>query len=157
MLKQIKIGGQERPIQFGYSAKRRLDPILRKMASETEGDSIAKFAQLATNIEFQIQLLKIGLEEGERIQSQKVGVESPIHETTICDWIDERPEVVYEAITVYTDQMLTIQAKQNGEDPGEFKARVMGTASNTKGKASGTPSNASAVDASDLASWNSTT
>lgn len=157
MLKQIEIGGQMRPIQFGYSAKRRLDPIIKSMASKIEGDHIARFAQLATDAEFQIRLLKIGLEEGDRISAKKLDVQTHFAENQICDWVDERPEAVFEAIQIYTDQMLTIQAKQNGIDPGEFKARVMGTASNTTGKPNGTPSKESGADASASVSGNSTT
>lgn len=141
MLKQIEIGGQMRPIQFGYGAKRRLDPIIRKMSAEL-GHDAAGMAALATDIEFQIQLIKVGLEEGTRVAEQKLTVTNPIAETTICDWIDERPEAVFEAMQIYTDQTLTIQAKQNGMEPGEYKRKVLG-ASSTPASQTGTPSNES--------------
>lgn len=139
MLKQILIGGEERPIHFGYGAKRRLDPIIRQMATAVRGlvpaDEYDRLLAspaslgilLAQDVEFQIQLLKIGLEEGDRI-ARRSTVFTPIEPETICDWMDENPEAILEAIKTYGDQSLAIMAKQAGEEPEKFRARVMGEA-----------------------------
>jgi hypothetical protein len=131
MLKTINIGGQQRPILFGFNAKRRLDPILRETAKRFAADNggTVKQEQLGlliyTDAETQITLLKIGLEEGQRFAD---GAKMPheIHETTIADWLDDRPEAINEAIEIYTDQQLTIQARRIGEEPEKFIAMARG-------------------------------
>jgi hypothetical protein len=153
MLKQINIGGKMRPIHFGYAAKRRLDPIIlslsqRLMAANDDNlDPTQLGITMYTDLEFQIQLLKIGLEEGQRVASKALTIEG-IDETEILDWLDENPEAILEAITIYSDQQMTIAAKKAGEDPEKFKARMMGT-TNTQEKPNGTPSSASALAGSD--------
>jgi len=146
MVKTILIGGELRPILFGFNAKRRLDPILRETAKKlaAENGGTVQNEQLGillyTDAETQISLLKIGLEEGQRFAT---GAKIPhdIHETEIADWLDDRPEAINEALEIYTDQQLTIQARRIGEEPEKFIAMARGEAvtSNSKEKANGTP------------------
>jgi hypothetical protein len=131
MLKTINIGGQERPILFGFNAKRRLDPILRETAKKlaAENGGTVQNEQLGillyTDAETQISLLRIGLEEGQRFADGK-RFSTEIHETEIADWLDARPEAINEALEIYTDQQLTIQARRIGEEPEKFIARARG-------------------------------
>lgn len=154
MLKQINIGGALRPIHFGYGAKRRLDPLIReisiKLMEQNGGnlDSTQLGMTMYTDLEFQIQLLKAGLEEGQRVSEKALTVRQPIDETEILDWLDERPEAVLEAITIYSDQQMTIAAKKLGEEPEKFKARMM-TAAGIPENPNGIPSNESALAGSD--------
>lgn len=131
MLKTILIGGEQRPILFGFNAKRRLDPILRETAKKMAEENGGQISQeqlgtlIYTDADTQITLIKIGLEEGRRF-ADNAKIPTDIHETTIADWLDARPEAINEAIEVYTEQQLTIQAKRIGEDPEKFIAKVMG-------------------------------
>lgn len=124
-MEQIKIGGKSRHIHFGFGAKRRLDPIIQARAKELGMDATNTTTfglQLFNDIDFIIQLLKIGLEEGQRIADQKTIVENPIDPATICDWMDEDPEAINAAIEIYGNQQVAIMAKRARMEPGEFLA-----------------------------------
>jgi hypothetical protein len=153
MLKTILIGGEQRPILFGFNSKRRLDPILRVTAKKLAEENGGTFSNeqlgtlVYTDAHTQITLIKIGLEEGRRF-ADGVKLPTDIHEATIADWLDERPEAINEAIEIYTEQQLTIQARRIGEDPEKFIAKVMSrgetpTDSSTTVRPNGTPSSAS--------------
>jgi hypothetical protein len=154
MLKQINIGQENRPIHFGYAAKRRLDAIIQKIAINlcddhpTMGMNIvqntaAMGAILTNSTEFQIQLLKVGLEEGHKIATGQKTV-TDISEDTICAWLDADPRSIDEALVLYAEQSTIIAAKKAGEDPEKFKAKMIGNEeASTPENPSGTPSNES--------------
>lgn len=139
MLKQIEIGGEKRPILYGFQAVRRLKPILKTYYQQYTDtlqalpgeDAAARQIRIASSVftdeNFQIQLLKVGLEEGLRVANNEL-VTKDIPEVRIADWVDGRPESLMEAVSIWTEQTTVLNARKNGQDPGEALARVMGTA-----------------------------
>jgi hypothetical protein len=156
MLKTILIGDEKRPIHFGYGAKRRLDTIIQKLTIDLSSahpsmgvalmqNRAAVGAILVGNTEFQIQLLKVGLEEGRRIATGLRVVEE-IDETTICAWLDVDPRPLDEALELYAEQTTIIAAKKAGEDVEKYKAKMMAemvAGSNLTENPNGTVSSAS--------------
>lgn len=129
-IKTVRIGGEERPVHFGMNAMRQIQPVLQaklksKMNGHGESSAVKAAIEVFTDLDFQIFLIKTGLQEGERIAMKSTTSPPAIPDLLICDWLDENPEAIEQTIEIYNEQTIAAQARKNGMPVEEFKAKVM--------------------------------
>lgn len=103
MLKQIKIGGEMRPINFGLWALSEISEALHLDQSKIlEGMFVTKLAD-------QITIVRIGLVEGAKKLARHFGVKPSqeilnLDDETLADWLDADPEALDGATSLYFEQ-----------------------------------------------------
>jgi len=113
----IEIGGEKRPVYFGFRA---LAVLAQSVKIQYHQITSTEFLSDLSN---QVLLIKVGLEEGARRNAESSSIEIEIN--TIYDWLDDRPQALDEILGVFTEDVLTIQAKKTGQDPKKLIAATM--------------------------------
>jgi hypothetical protein len=104
MTHDIKIGGQTRPVKFGFNSM--------ALFGELTGYKLAQMQNLGAELTMRdvITLMWCGLKEGAR----KAGKEFDASMDDVGDWIDESPEAISGMMNIYTkSQAPAVKKKAN--------------------------------------------
>jgi len=93
MVKKVNIGGEERPVKFGFAALMQFTDATNYTLAQL--DSIGDSLTLSQAIE----LIKAGLKQGARVEGEKFNATSE----EIADWLDESPEALEQVLAVFTE------------------------------------------------------
>lgn len=110
----IDIGGQERPLRYGFAA-------LRLYEERTGRNSLSDFASLHSgqaSVTLMTDLLYCGLANGARSEGLKVDFD----EFTVADWVGADMSVVEKAMKVFSDSFPT--EKDGGDAAGAAKKKA---------------------------------
>jgi len=93
MVKKVNIGGEERPVKFGFAALMQF--------TDATGYTLAQLDSIGDSLTLSqaIELIKAGLKQGARIEGEKFNATSE----EIADWLDETPEALEQVLTVFTE------------------------------------------------------
>jgi len=93
MVKKVKIGGEERPIKFGFAALMQFtDATGYKLA---DLDKIGESLSLSEALE----LVRAGLKQGARVEKESFNYELE----DIADWLDDSPEALEQILAIFTE------------------------------------------------------
>jgi len=93
MVKKVKIGGEERPVKFGFAALMQFtDATGYKLA---DLDKIGESLSLSEALE----LVRAGLKQGARVEKESFNYELE----DIADWLDESPEALEQILAIFTE------------------------------------------------------
>lgn len=92
MVNTVKIGGEERPVKFGFAALMQFTDATGYTLSDldTIGDSL-KLSEA-------LELVKAGLKQGARVEGQSFNASLE----DIADWLDDNPEALEEVLNLFT-------------------------------------------------------
>lgn len=93
MVKHVKIGGEKRPVKFGFAALMEF--------TEDNGYSLGDLDKLSESMKLKdaIYLVWCGLKHGARVE--KMPFNFSIED--IADWLDESPESMEKVLNVFSD------------------------------------------------------
>jgi hypothetical protein len=93
MVKKVNIGGEERPVKFGFAALMQF--------TDATGYTLAQLDSIGDSLTLSqaIELIKAGLKQGARIEGEKFNATSE----EIADWLDETPEALEQVLAVFTE------------------------------------------------------
>ena len=93
MVKKVNIGGEERPVKFGFAALMQF--------TDATGYTLAQLDSIGDSLTLSqaIELIKAGLKQGARIEGEKFNATSE----EIADWLDESPEALEQVLAVFTE------------------------------------------------------
>ena len=93
MVKEVNIGGEERPVKFGFAALMQF--------TDATGYTLAQLDSIGDSLTLSqaIELIKAGLKQGARIEGEKFNATSE----EIADWLDETPEALEQVLAVFTE------------------------------------------------------
>jgi hypothetical protein len=93
MVKKVNIGGDERPVKFGFAALMQF--------TDATGYTLAQLDSIGDSLTLSqaIELIKAGLKQGARIEGEKFNATSE----EIADWLDETPEALEQVLAVFTE------------------------------------------------------
>jgi len=97
MINYIELGGEKRPIKFGFWA---LAVFCDKVKIKLE--QLDSFVENLTLMDT-IVLIHTGLQDGARVEKKEFNIEL----TQIADWLEARPEALTEAFEVYSESKKT--------------------------------------------------
>jgi len=106
-MQTVKIGGEERPVKFGFNT---LAEFGRKTGITLSG--LQKLGDTLT-IANVITLIWCGLKEGAR----KEGIPFDVDEVTVGDWLDEDPNLVAEMMEHYGDSQAPVSNGKKKPEP----------------------------------------
>jgi len=91
MIKHVEIGGESRPVKFGFAALMEF--------TEANGYTMANLDTLGDNMKLKdaIYLVWCGLKHGARIDKKPF----PFSIEDIADWLDDKPEAMEEILAVF--------------------------------------------------------
>jgi len=93
MVKKVKIGGEERPVKFGFAALMQFtDATGYKLA---DLDKIGESLSLSEALE----LVRAGLKQGARVEKESFNYELE----DIADWLDDSPEALEQILAIFTE------------------------------------------------------
>ena len=92
MVKHVKIGGEERPVKFGFAVLMEFTDAL--------GYTMADLDNLGENMKLKdaIFLVWCGLKHGARVEKNPFAYDID----QIADWLDEKPESMVEVLNVFS-------------------------------------------------------
>lgn len=101
-MEKINIGGQSRPIRFGFAAIMSIE--------KATGQSVGKFLKNLEDfsITSTVQIVHAGLQDGAR--KAKMPFDVSLEE--VADWIDEDLTVIEKCMTVFQESM--VQSSEQG-------------------------------------------
>jgi hypothetical protein len=92
MVKHVKIGGEERPVKYGFAALMEF--------TEANGYTMADLDTLGDNMKLKDALFLVwcGLKHGSRVEKK------PFSYTIedVADWLDEKPAAMEEVLNVFS-------------------------------------------------------
>tara|TARA_R100000951_G_scaffold57125_1_gene47975 strand:- start:2788 stop:3090 length:303 start_codon:yes stop_codon:yes gene_type:complete len=93
MVKKVNIGGEERPVKFGFAALMQF--------TDATGYTLAQLDSIGDSLTLSqaIELIKAGLKQGARVEGEKFNATSE----EIADWLDESPEALEQVLAVFTE------------------------------------------------------
>jgi len=93
LVKKVNIGGEERPVKFGFAALMQF--------TDATGYTLAQLDSIGDSLTLSqaIELIKAGLKQGARIEGEKFNATSE----EIADWLDETPEALEQVLAVFTE------------------------------------------------------
>ena len=93
MVKKIKIGGEERPVKFGFAALMKFTDVTGYTLAQldTLGDSLT--------LSQAIELVRAGLKQGARVEGEKFNATPE----EVADWLDDSPGALEEVLEVFTN------------------------------------------------------
>ena len=93
MVKKVNIGGEERPVKFGFAALMQF--------TDATGYTLAQLDSIGDSLTLSqaIELIKAGLKQGARLEGEKFNATSE----EIADWLDETPEALEQVLAVFTE------------------------------------------------------
>lgn len=93
MVKKIKIGGEERPVKFGFAALMQF--------TDTTGYTLAQLDTLGDSLTLSqaIELVRAGLKQGARVEGEKFNATPE----EVADWLDDSPGALEEVLEVFTN------------------------------------------------------
>ena len=93
MVKKVNIGGEERPVKFGFAALMQF--------TDATGYTLAQLDSIGDSLTLSqaIELIKAGLKQGARVEGEKFNATSE----EIADWLDETPEALEQVLAVFTE------------------------------------------------------
>jgi len=103
----VEIGGEKRPVRFGFNAM--------AMFGTMTGLKISEIEKISSNMTIQnaISLVYCGLKDGAR----KAGKPFDHTETDVADWLDERTQALSEILGVFvSSQANTVKKKAGSQD-----------------------------------------
>jgi len=93
MVKKVKIGGEQRPVKFGFAALMQFtDATGYKLA---DLDKIGESLSLSEALE----LVRAGLKQGARVEKENFNYELE----DIADWLDDSPEALEQILAIFTE------------------------------------------------------
>ena len=93
MVKKVKIGGEERPVKFGFAALMQFtDATGYKLA---DLDKIGESLSLSEALE----LVRAGLKQGARVEKESFNYELE----DIADCLDDSPEALEQILAIFTE------------------------------------------------------
>jgi len=93
MVKKVKIGGEDRPVKFGFAALMQFtDATGYKLA---DLDKIGESLSLSEALE----LVRAGLKQGARVEKESFNYELE----DIADWLDDSPEALEQILAIFTE------------------------------------------------------
>jgi len=93
MVKKVKIGGEQRPVKFGFAALMQFtDATGYKLA---DLDKIGESLSLSEALE----LVRAGLKQGARVEKESFNYELE----DIADWLDDSPEALEQILAIFTE------------------------------------------------------
>jgi len=92
-MRRIKIGGETRPVKFGFNAYAEFGEITHRALADIEN-----IGPKTMTLKDSIVLCYAGLKEGAR----KEGNEFPHTVEDVGDWLDDEPTAVAEIIEIFT-------------------------------------------------------
>jgi hypothetical protein len=93
MVKKIKIGGEERPVKFGFAALMQF--------TDATGYTLAQLDTLGNSLTLSqaIELVRAGLKQGARVEGEKFNATPE----EVADWLDDSPGALEEVLEVFTN------------------------------------------------------
>jgi len=93
MVKKIKIGGEERPVKFGFAALMQF--------TDATGYTLAQLDTLGDSLTLSqaIELVRAGLKQGARVEGEKFNATPE----EVADWLDDSPGALEEVLEVFTN------------------------------------------------------
>jgi hypothetical protein len=97
MVKKVNIGGEERPVKFGFAALMQF--------TDATGYTLAQLDSIGDSLTLSqaIELIRAGLKQGARVEGEKFNATPE----EVADWLDDSPEALEQVLAIFTESFTT--------------------------------------------------
>jgi len=93
MVKIVNIGGEERPVKFGFAALMQF--------TDATGYTLADLDKIGDSLKLSeaLELVRAGLKQGARVEGASFNATLE----DVADWLDETPDALEEVLAIFTE------------------------------------------------------